>query len=721
MTRALATSRIATVVAIAVSVVAALGAIALDLAVLPEHPDPPLSSGWSGVLPGVAMLVPGCLLLWRLPWHPIAVVLVGFGTLWVLDGLASAAVNFAWLNDRDAWWAMPAFWFFSRLGSVLIFPIVLLLLLFPDGRLRPGGWRVVSVIGIVLGLVMPFAFLFAPAEALAADEPERTDLLAAFEPPIPTLPLPDAAWAAILAASLPCLAASLLLALIVCIGRRFGASAEERAQLRWLVWAGIVFVGALAVYPLVPTVVVDVLLSATIGLIGASIVIAVTRYRLYAIDRLLSWTIVYAVLIAAIVVVDVLVVLAVGSAIDDRVAMLLAVVAVTVAYAPLRGRLFAFASRLVNGRRGDPYAVVSSLGDRLERSADTRSQLGDLASAIAEAFASPYVRVELDRPDADPLVAEHGARSADVVDVPIDHAGAVIGRIRMEPGRRPVASDRDQRLLGDLVRLAAASIRNAELGRELQAIRERLVLAREEERSRLRRELHDGLGPLLGGVKLRLETASNVARRDPDRSLALVDAAIADQSEVIDEIRRIVHDLRPPALDDLGLLRALDQQGARLTGGGLAVEVSGDVPADLPPAVEVAAYRIASEALTNARRHSGAHHVLVRLGHDERMLRVEVGDDGTGIPADAVGGVGLRSLRERAAELGGTVEIADSRDGGTIVRAALPLAHAVHDGAGPSPSTPAVAPVADEPSADAPAADAPPLPTRTAEEAPADA
>jgi signal transduction histidine kinase len=352
------------------------------------------------------------------------------------------------------------------------------------------------------------------------------------------------------------------------------------------------------------------------------------------------------------------------------------VVAVTVAYAPLRGRLFGLASRAVNGRRGDPYGVVSSLGDRLEGSADSRTQLQHLAGAVAEAFASPYVRVELDRAAAAPIVAEHGTPAPNVVEIPIEYGGTMIGRVVMEQGRRPVVSSRDQRLLGDLVRLAAAAMVNAELGRELQAIRERLVVTREEERSRLRRELHDGLGPLLGGVKLRLETARNLAARDPGRSLALLDAAIDDQSEVIHEIRRIVHDLRPPALDDLGLVRALEQQAARLTGGGLTIEVTGDLPRALPPAVEVAAYRIVSEALTNTTRHAGAGNATVRLGHDDRMLRLDVRDDGVGIPADAVGGVGLRSLRERAAELGGTVEIARPDGGGTVIRAALPLSPA---------------------------------------------
>ncbi|GAA3632404.1 hypothetical protein GCM10022200_14130 [Microbacterium awajiense] len=670
-----ATSRAATIVAITVSAIAAVGALALDLAVLPTHPDPPVSSGWSGVLPGVAMLIPGCLLLWRLPWHPIALVLTVFGTFWVVDGLAAASVNYAWFHDRDAWWAVPAFWFFSRFGSVLILPIVLLLLLFPDGRLRGGVWRWVSIVAIALGLVMPFAFLFAPSAALSLDNDERTDLMGAFEPGLATLPLPLDVWVGLLRAGIPCLGLALLLALVVCVSRRFGASPVERAQLRWLVWSGLIFTATLLfVFPVVPTAVVDLLLALTIGLVSASIVIAVTRYRLYAIDRLLSWTLVYALLIAGIVLVDVLIIVAVGSAIDDRVAMLLAVVAVTVAYAPVRGKLFAVASRLVSGRRGDPYAVVSSLGDRLDRAPDAQAQLDEVAAAIAEAFGSRSVRVELDRPSGEPMVAVHGTPMSDAAEVPIDHSGEVIGRIFIEAGRRPLVSTRDQRLLSDLVRLAAASLRSAELGRELQAIRERLVLAREEERSRLRRELHDGLGPLLAGVKLRLETARNLAERDPARSLALVDAAIADQSEVIDEIRRIVHDLRPPALDDLGLRGALEQQAARLTGGGLTVTVTAEVPPDLPPAVEVAAFRIASEALTNAHRHSGARRVAVDVGCDERMLRLEVRDDGTGVDPAATPGVGLRSQRERAAELGGTLEVVAAEGGGTIVRAALPFA-----------------------------------------------
>lgn len=673
-------SRVATIVVLAVAALAAVGAIALDLALAATGEAPVLSWGWSGVLPGAAMLVPGCLLLWQRAGRAIAVALAGFGLLWVVDGIAAAAVNYAWVADRDAWWAAPSFWFFSRFGAVLLYPIVLLLVLFPTGRLRRGAWGAVSAVALALGLVLPFTFLLAPADALIDDDPTRAAQIAAFEPALPTLPLPPEAWAVLLAIAVPCLSLGIVLGVAVAIGRRVGASAEERAQLRWFVLSGVVFVASLGLFPLLPTALVDVLLSVTIGLVSASVVIAVTRYRLYEIDRLLPWTLVSALLVVAVVAIDVLAVLAVGSAIDDRVAMLLAVVVVTVAYAPLRGRLFALMSRVVSGRRGDPYSVVSTLGDRLEGSADAATQLDHLAAAIAEAFAAPFVRVELDRRDAAPLAAEHGAAPttdaparAALRELPIEHDGATIGRVLMQPGPRPVVSARDQRLLGDIVRLAAVSIHRSELGRELQAIRERLVAAREEERSRLRRDLHDGLGPLLGGITLRLETARNLAERDPARSQGILEQAIADQSQVIDEIRRIVHDLRPPALDDLGLVQALRQQAARLSGPGLAIVVQGDAPAELPAAVEVAAYRIASEAMENARRHARATRVDVRLEARSDALALEVVDDGRGIPADAVHGVGLRSARERADELGGVLEIATG-DAGTSIRAMLPLA-----------------------------------------------
>ncbi len=686
-------SRIAVVVLVAVSLAASALGLALDSLVLPTHPDPIETPGWSSVVPGLAMVIPGALLMWRLPWHPVALVLVGFGTLWVLDAPASAATNYAWYFDRDAAWAPAAFWYYSRLGSVLIMPIQLLLILFPDGRF-PRGWRrIVASISVLCGLGMPFSFIFAPAAILAADDPGRRAELDAFDPGILEVQLPQEVWLAILRTSPTLMFAGLVLALVVAISRRFGADAELRAQLRWLVWSGAVFIAATFLYPVLPQAAVDVLLGLTIGLVSASVLVAVTRYRLYDIDRLLSWTIVYGALIVAALTVDVLIVLLVGGALDDRVAMLVAVVAVTIAYAPLRDRLFALAARAVYGRRSDPYGLVSALGDRLARSTDTAGRVEDLARTIAEAFASPYVRVAIDRHDADPISAEVGVRGREITRVPIEYEGVQIGRIEMQPGRRPVVSPRDQRLLEDLVRLAAAALRNAELGRELQAIRESLVRAREESRSRLRRDLHDELGPLLAGVKLRLETARNLMDRAPDRAGEVLDAAIGEQSEVIVAIRRIVHELRPPALDDLGLVRAIEQLAERVDGAGCAVRVEADVTHALPAAAEVAAFRIASEGLTNARRHAGAREVVVRLASTPQHLTVEITDDGAGIPEDATPGLGLRSMRERAEELGGTFAVDTDARRGTVLVATLPLLSA----GAPTEPAPASAPPEPEP------------------------
>ncbi len=658
---------------VAVSLVAAVGAIWIDTIVLPEHPDPMSSSGWSAVLPGVAMLIPGLLLLWRLPWHPIAVVLSLFGTLWVIDGLASAAVNLAWYTDRDATYGPSAFWFYNRLGSVLILPIQLLLLLFPDGRLRRGWAYPVSVVSIVLGLVMPFVFLFAPGRVLADGDPEMVEQLATFERTASLPLLPDGLWKVLLAVGPTCMLAALLLALVVAVSRWIGADADERAQLRWLVWSGAVFVGATFLYPMLPGVAVDLLLGITIGLVSASVVVAVTRYRLYAIDRLLSWTIVYVILVAAVVLLDVVLVLLVGNVLDDRAVMLIAVIAVTLAYAPLRGKLLTVARRTVYGRRADPYSLVSALGERLEQAADTSQRVEDLASTIAEAFASPYVRVAIDRPGSGTIEASVGTRGTEITRVPIEYDGVQIGRIEMQPGRRPLVSARDQRLLGDLVRVTAAALRASELNRELQAGRERLVRAGEESRSRLRRDLHDELGPLLAGVRLRLEAARNAMPRSPEKVMAALDAAIEEQGDVITTIRRIVHDLRPPALDDLGLARALEQLAERVDGGGCTVTVTADLPHPLTAAVEVAAFRIASEGLANARRHANASEISVRLLSESDRLIVAIDDDGRGIRVGATPGLGLASMRERAEELGGTFDVDSVAGRGTRITAILPF------------------------------------------------
>ncbi|MCW4384538.1 histidine kinase [Salinibacterium sp. SYSU T00001] len=673
---ALTVWRAAAAITVILVIACTVAGLRLD-ALAPADPADGTGSAASGTIPGLAMALPGALLMWRLGGHPIAVILTGFGVLWGLDGVAAGILNVAIAGDEVTPLARAAFWYYARFGAILLLPILLILLLFPDGRLPKGGWRGAAVLSLALASILPFAFIFAPAQVLAADEPGRAEQLARFDPGLPTLPLPDALWSVILAAAFPSAAAGAAVALAVTVSRRRGASAEQRSQLRWLIFAGVIFVALLLMSQIMPSELGDVLFALGIAFVSAAIVIAVARYGLYAIDRLLSWTIVYAVLFASVVLVDVALYVLVGSLFDDRAVLLIALLAVLAVYTPLRDRLFRLVTRWVNGSRDDPYEVLSTLANRLEAAGDTQTRLDELSACIARAFASSFVRVELERPEGPPLVAQTGAPTPSAITLPLTHEGSEIGRIRMQPGRRPALSARDRTLLSDLVRLAAAALLNAELSRELQGIRVDLVSAREEERSRLRRELHDGLGPLLGGIRLRLETSRNLIERQPEQSLAALDAAIEESSEVVAEIRRLVHDLRPPALDDLGLVRAIEQQAERLTGGGLHITLQAEELPPLSAALEVAAYRIASEAMTNASRHSGGEHVVVRIKAQDNDLIIEVDDDGVGMASQAVAGVGLVSLRARAAELGGSVAFEAVEQGadrpGTRVHARLPL------------------------------------------------
>jgi signal transduction histidine kinase len=212
----------------------------------------------------------------------------------------------------------------------------------------------------------------------------------------------------------------------------------------------------------------------------------------------------------------------------------------------------------------------------------------------------------------------------------------------------------------------------------LLASRRQLVMAREEERRRIRRDLHDGIGPMLAAMTLKADLARDVLREDPDAADLAIASLKEDTRSAIAEIRRLTRDLRPPALDDLGLAEAIRQRAAELSRGeaGHRLEITVTTPGPLPAldaAAEVAAYRIALEAMTNVLRHTHAGRCEVRL-EVRGPLVVEIRDDGPGFPAGLAPGVGLTSMRERCAELGGRLAIERTDDGWTVVRATLPLA-----------------------------------------------
>ncbi len=405
-----------------------------------------------------------------------------------------------------------------------------------------------------------------------------------------------------------------------------------------------------------------------------ALVIAILRHRLFDIDLIIGRTAVYVTLSAAVGGAYLLVVAVLGAR-----ASLLGAAAAALLFAPLRDRLQRRVNLLMYGERDDPYAVLSRLGRRLEEVQDPAALLAAGTATVKEALQLSYVGIEVDGGHA----YELGTPPAAPVTLPLTAGGEPVGRLRLGPrAGESSLGGRDLRLLADLARqiaVAAAAVRAGDrahrLAEDLRRSREHLVVAREEERRRLRRDLHDGLGPTLAGLTMRAEAAQALDGTGSPGAGQLLDEIITDAQTAVADVRRLVEGLRPPALDTLGLAGALD---AHLAGrpGGEGPLVRFAPPRDLPPlgaATEVAAYRIAVEAVANARRHARAGTVEVSLARHGDRLVVRVDADGRGLAAGTPGGVGMHSMRERAEELGGTLTVGGRPGGGTRVRADLPL------------------------------------------------
>jgi signal transduction histidine kinase len=337
------------------------------------------------------------------------------------------------------------------------------------------------------------------------------------------------------------------------------------------------------------------------------------------------------------------------------------------------------------GERDDPYGVLSRMGGRLGAAAAPQAAAQAVVETIAGALGVPYAAIEMRRDDEGggfETAAAYGNPTGEEVVVGLSYAGETIGRMLLAPrGSGQAFSPADERLLGVVARQAEVAVQAARLTADLRRSRERLVNAREEERRRLRRDLHDGVGPQLAALNLELETASELVADNPEASIFI--AGLSERArEAVADVRRSVHGLRPPSLDELGLVEAVKETAARLSQGGLEVFV--EAPDDLPPlpaAVEVAAYRIAQEAMTNTARHARASQCRIRLRVDGAALNLGVEDDGVGL-GGARAGVGMSSMRERAEELGGRCSVGPSASGGTLVHAVLPFPTAVLTGEG---------------------------------------
>ncbi len=415
--------------------------------------------------------------------------------------------------------------------------------------------------------------------------------------------------------------------------------------------------------------------------IPVALAVAILRYGAFDLKLLVSRSLVYGGATAAIALIYVTLVGAAILVVHERFGFAVALLAtgfVIVIAQPVRDGVQRTVNRVIYGDRDDPYQGIARLKERIETALAGEQVLPVVVETIASSLRLPYVAIELEQENGPIIAVARGHAPAEPVAVPLVHQSELVGRLLVAPrtGEERL-SETDHRLLSALATQVSAAIKTMQLDEELRRSRERLVAAREEERRRLRRELHDGIGPTLAGSLLQLQAARAALAADPRRAEELLAKLETETREAIGEVRRVARDLRPPALDALGLVGALREQAGHFSADpALDVEVTtrGALP-KLPAAHEVAAYRIVLEALANVVRHADAKHCTIHLEAGDTLV-VTISDDGKGVAPAAPVGVGLRSMRERAAELGGTLQVQPRPGGGTVVQASLPLAGA---------------------------------------------
>jgi len=614
----------------------------------------------------LGFVVLGLWLFWRRSseWMVLVVSLslVTFGANWFSDDLPAMLPN----------WTLPA----ALLEFITWNCFGLFFVLFPDGRFVPHWTRELWIGGLVL-LGLPQLFVPLP----------------------PWLDLVN--FVAVFGGAA---------ALQVYRYRRVSGPVQ-RQQAKWLVFGLAVIVavfGALIglslLFPaldqpgraaMLYQMAASLLVTLAFLLIPLSIAIAVLRYRLWDIDILINRTLVYGTLTAGVVGLYVLVVGLLGALFQARGSLpisLLGTGVVAILFQPLRDRLQRGVNRLLYGERDEPYSVLTRLGQRLETTLAPDAVLPTVVQTVREALKLPYVAVALatsddSRPmteDNSPatierkfvIVAAAGTPTQQQHRLPLVYQHEVVGQLLLAP-RAPNEpfTPADQQLLANLARQAGVAASAVRLTSDLQRAREQLVLAREEERRRLRRDLHDGLGPALAAQTLKVGSARALLVRDTAAADRLLAGLETDIAAALADIRRLVYNLRPPALDELGLVGTIRQHAAQYCGNGtgtLTVTIAAPDPLPaLPAAVEVAAYRIAQEALNNVAKHAHAHTCRLQLTLTGG-LSLEITDDGVGLPDSRHVGVGLHSMRERAEELGGTFVIETAPGGGTRICAYLP-------------------------------------------------
>ncbi|HST64648.1 MAG TPA: sensor histidine kinase [Mycobacteriales bacterium] len=610
---------------------------------------------------------------------------VGVSQAWAV-GLTAYGWRFGALEIAPSW---PAY-----LGPALYVPgwlvvPTLLLAFYPDGRLPGPRWRwpvgAAAVAIVLLTISIPFPVV-GPEEAhgwvavptlpdrlgdvLLPGKPMYSTFVSVLAAPGGTTPIAPAWWPDLTGAAAwvfkPVLALSMLAIWVGTAVRLVRATAPRRQQLAWLVCVAMPFLAAMFAVGRFS----NLLVLLSLSLVPVAVAVGALRYRMLGTEPVLRRGLVYGMFTFAVVGAYLLVTVTAGSALDHRpLPGAVAAALVAVALAPARHRLQRAADRLVYGERQDPMRAVTRLGQGLATAGELELLPGALLSVMAAVHA-PGAAVAA--PDGRTVVAVGVDPGPAGEQLPLSFGGHRVGTLHVacrQAGEKYSRHEAD--LIAALAPQVAVVVRALELTEALESERDRVVAATATERVRLRGDLHDGLGPSLSGIGLGLQALSDsIDAGDREASTAVLDRIREEVTMTLEEVRRIIDGLRPSALDTMELPDAI-RRHARTVSTAVPVEVVvGELP-ELPAVVENAAYRITTEALTNAARHSVAGRVQVTLDAPAGALVITVADDGSGV-GTATPGVGLTSMRRRAETLGGELGI-DSDPTGTTVTATLPL------------------------------------------------
>jgi signal transduction histidine kinase len=593
-----------------------------------------------------AFLIRGPQLSWFQGYLAVALVAYIIGATRIDDLAASMLPGIPWFG--------PAF----TVASCFAFlPIAYL---FPNGRFAP-RWSRWLLLGWVAAAALALAF--------AWDE-----------------------YPAIALAALSVLVIGLIGTLVGAQIYRYAriSSRLERQQTKWLLLAlGVQAVWLVIIVALPPNTIgnlpgaegaiLDTVIAAFGALVTTALAVAIgfamLRYRLFDVDLVIGRTLVYGAITVFILLSYAVVVGSVGLLWSTGTPLVLPVAATLVAalgIEPVRRMLQRRVNRWLYGQRDEPAAVLSRLADELSATSDLDGTLNRIATTVANALRFP--RVSVSALDGEGQVGEFVAgatlRASDSVVVGIVFEGRTVGALEATPRPGERITPRDRAMLERLAQPAGVAIQGALITEQLRRSKGAIIEAQELERRRLHRDLHDGLGPTLSSLHQRIDLAERAIAADPARARALLDGARTGLAGALEELHTLVDSLRPAALDQLGLVGAITESW---TTDERVVVSAPDALSTLPAVTESAAYRIAMEAVSNAVRHSGAERCSVTVTEEHGFLTIHVTDNGRGLPSTTAPGGGMRTMRERATELGGTFELADAAPG-TRITARLPLA-----------------------------------------------